>query len=59
MVVDSWDCSHMCLSDLPREVWEHRATLRKLNMSSNAVKDIPKVNANACSNDVGDIPKLY
>ncbi len=43
MVIDYWDVSHMSLVDLPKEVWDTRNTLKYLNISSNAIKDIPKV----------------
>ena len=43
MAIETWDCSHMSLTDLPREVLEHRATLRQLNLSSNAIRDVPRV----------------
>lgn len=43
VVIETWDCSHMSLTDLPPEVWDHRATLRQLNLSCNSIKDIPKV----------------
>ena len=42
-VLDTCDCSHLSLVDLPKEVWEHRATIKFLNLNSNVIKDIPKV----------------
>ena len=46
-VLDTCDCSHLNLVDLPKEVWDHRATIRLLNLNSNAIKDIPKVRLEA------------
>lgn len=43
VVLDHCDCSHLNLVDLPKEVWDHRASIRFLNLNSNVIKDIPKV----------------
>lgn len=42
-VLDTCDCSHLSLVDLPKEAWDHRHTIRYLNMNSNAIRDIPRV----------------
>ena len=42
-LVDYWDCSGLGLSDLPKEVIQHRRTLRQLTLSCNNIKDVPKV----------------
>lgn len=42
-VVDYWDCSHLHLTELPREVLEHRHTLKSLYMSTNSIRDFPRV----------------
>ncbi len=42
-VIDFWDCSHLHLSELPREVLEHRHTLRALYISTNSIRDFPRV----------------
>ena len=44
-VLDTCDCSHLSLVELPKEVWDHRASIRSLNLNSNAIKDIPKVSS--------------
>lgn len=41
--LETCDCSHLNLVELPREVLDHMKAIRSLNLNSNAVKDIPKV----------------
>lgn len=42
-VIDFWDCSHLHLNELPREVLEHRHTLRALYINMNSIRDFPRV----------------
>lgn len=40
-VIEYWDCSHLHLSDLPREVLKYRPTLTTLYMGSNNIRELP------------------
>jgi Leucine-rich repeat (LRR) protein len=40
--IDTWDCSNLGLSDLPKEVLHYRRTLRILTLTCNNIKDVPK-----------------
>lgn len=42
-IIDFWDCSNLHLSELPREVLEHRHTLRSLYINTNSIRDFPRV----------------
>lgn len=41
--VEYWDCSHLSLTLLPKEVFKHRDTITKLIMNANCIKDVPRV----------------
>ena len=43
VVLDVCDCSHLSLVELPKEVVDNKDGIRRLNLNSNAIKDVPKV----------------